>query len=77
MTTQKFLVAMATDGDVEEREIGEVLDALGYHGLVVLDLAKVEPHECPCPSGWCIEKLRTEGHLIPAETRCCICWVRQ
>lgn len=76
MITQRFIVVMATDGDVQEREIGEVMEALGYHGLAVLDVAKADPHECPCPSGGCVEKLRREGHLIPDGTDCCICWVR-
>lgn len=75
--TQKFYVIMATDGDVAEREIGEVLDALGYHGLLVLDAARADPHECPCPSARCIEQLRHEGHRIPAGTACCICWARE
>ncbi len=43
MHTQRFHVVMATDGDVEEREIGEVLAALGYHGLLVLDQARLIP----------------------------------
>lgn len=73
METQRFIVIMATDGDVEEREIGGLLDDLGYHGLLVLDLARTD-HEHPCPSACCIEKLRREGHLIPAGADCCICW---
>ncbi len=76
METQRFIVIMATDGDVDEREIGEVMQALGYHGLLVLDLDKADPHECPCPSAGCIEQLRGEGHLIPANMDCCICWAR-
>ncbi|WP_431881766.1 hypothetical protein [Micromonospora chalcea] len=74
MRTQRFYVVMATDGDVEEREIGEVLGALGYRGLLVLDGARVDPHEHPCPASWCIEKLREEGHAIPDGTDCCVCW---
>jgi len=74
--TQRFYVIMATDGDVAEREIGEALNALGYHGLLVLDAGKADPHECPCPSRRCIEQLRREGHVIPDGTSCCICWAR-
>ncbi len=74
MQTQRFYVVMATDGDVKEREIGEALDALGYHGLLVLDQALVDPHEHPCPSRWCIEQLRREGHVIPVDADCCVCW---
>jgi hypothetical protein len=73
METQRFYVVMATDGDVEEAEIGGALDALGYHGLLVLDRSKTD-HEHPCPSSWCIEQLRSQGHSIPAGTDCCVCW---
>lgn len=73
MRTQRFYVVLATDGDVEEREIGGVLDALGYRGILVLDQARTD-HEHPCPSGWCIDQLRAEGHLIPDGTDCCVCW---
>jgi len=73
MRTQRFHVVMATDGDVQEREIGEVLEALGYHGLLVLDQARMD-HEHPCPSLWCIAQLRAEGHDIPDDTDCCVCW---
>jgi hypothetical protein len=65
---------LSTDGDIEEREIGEVLDALGYHGILVLDQERMNPHECPCPSLWCIEKLRSEGHVISDDVDCCVCW---
>jgi hypothetical protein len=74
LQTQRFHVVMATDGGVAGQEIGEALDALGYHGILVLDQARIDPHEHPCPSQWCIEKLRREGHLIPDGTDCCVCW---
>jgi hypothetical protein len=74
MRTQRFHVVLATDGDVPEREIGEALAALGYHGVLILDQSAVDPHEHPCPSGWCIEHLRSEGHTIPAAVDCCVCW---
>lgn len=66
---------MSSDGDVQEREIGEVLDATGFHGLLVLDLARVD-HEHPCPSAWCIAQLREQGHVIAEGADCCICWAR-
>jgi hypothetical protein len=70
------MIVLATDGDVEEREIGEVLDALGYHGLAVVDMTRAGAtnHEHPCPSWECIRQLRAEGHLIGDED-CCVCWV--
>jgi hypothetical protein len=74
--TQRFYVVLATDGDVSEREIGEVLDALGYHGILVLDRDKTDSHEHPCPSWGCISQLRAKGHAIPDGTNCCICWGR-
>jgi hypothetical protein len=77
METQRFYVVLATDGDVTEREIGRVFDALGYHGILVLDQALADPHECPCPSAGCIGHLRRDGHLIPDGTDCCICWGRR
>lgn len=73
LQTQRFLIVVSTDDDVEEREIGDVLDALGYHGLLVLDLARTD-HECPCPSDRCVRRLRQEGHAIPEGVACCICW---
>lgn len=75
VNTQRFLIVMATDGDVQESEIGEVLDALGYHGLLVLDLARTD-HEHPCPSAGCIDQLRDQGHAIAEGADCCICWAR-
>jgi hypothetical protein len=65
---------MATDGDVSETEVVDVLDALGYHGLMVLDRSRPGDHECPCPSRRCIDQLRAEGHDIPDGTDCCVCW---
>lgn len=64
---------MATDGDVTEAEIGNALDALGYHGLLILDQATTD-HEHPCPSDGCIRQLRAGGHSIPEGTLCCVCW---
>lgn len=75
LRTQRFHVVIASDGDVTEAEIGEVLDALGYRGLLVLDQARTgDGHEHPCPSRWCIEQLRAQGHDIAPGTGCCICW---
>jgi hypothetical protein len=71
-TTQRFTVALATDGDVTSAEIAECLVALGYHGVYVG--AKTEDHEHPCPSAGCLERLRSEGHLILGAVDCCICW---
>jgi hypothetical protein len=76
MDTQRFYVVMATDGDIEEREIVDLLDASGYHGVLVLDRARTD-HECPCPSWGCIFQLRSEGHVIPQGTACCVCWGMQ
>lgn len=33
MDTQRFTIALATDGDVTPKEIAECLEALGYHGV--------------------------------------------
>lgn len=74
MRTKRFTVVMATDGDIEEREIGESLEALGYHGLLVLDQERIDPHEHPCPSQRCIDQLRHAGHVIPGGLDCCVCW---
>jgi hypothetical protein len=71
--TQRFYLALATDGDVSQTEIVDVLDALGYHGIMVLD-HPVQDHEHPCPSSECIDQLRAGGHLIPEGTDCCVCW---
>jgi hypothetical protein len=71
--TQRFHVVIASDGDVHEREIGDILDALGYRGLLVLDQDRTD-HEHPCPSTWCLEQLRAAGHVIPAGADCCVCW---
>lgn len=73
LETQRFVITLATDGDVDERELCEVLAALGYHGINVVDLA-LRQHEHPCPSGQCIEKLRSEGHMIGQDRDCCVCW---
>lgn len=76
LQTQRFLIVVATDGDVAEGEVGGVFDAVGYHGLLVLDLSKTE-HEHPCPSRHCIDQLRSEGHGIPEGADCCICWAME
>lgn len=75
MDTQRFTLVLATDGDVTEKEIGECLVALGYHGVSLVDLNLADPHEHPCSADGCIEKLRSEGHKIPDGTDCCVCWV--
>jgi anti-sigma regulatory factor (Ser/Thr protein kinase) len=74
MDTQRFTVALATDGDVTVKEIAECLVALGYHGVYVTD--EGPGHEHPCPSAGCLDRLRREGHFIPASVDCCICWAR-
>jgi hypothetical protein len=74
MQTQRFHLTLATDADVDERELCEVLDALGYRGINVVDPAL--DHEHPCPSGFCLDRLRDEGHSIPASADCCVCWGR-
>jgi hypothetical protein len=75
MQTQRFYLVLATDGDVSQTEIVDVLDALGYHGVMVLN-EPLQDHEHPCPSSGCIDGLRREGHLIPEGTDCCVCWGR-
>lgn len=69
-----FVVVLATDGDVTQQEIGQVLDDLGYHGVFVLAVNE-KGHECPCPSGHCTDLLRRAGHFVPKDTMCCDCWV--
>jgi hypothetical protein len=78
MTTQRFRVILSTDGDVTESELADVLDALGYHGIVTISASRagLENHEHPCPSGRCIDQLRAEGHLIPDGSDCCVCWAQ-
>jgi hypothetical protein len=73
METQRFYLVLATDGDVSQTEIVDALDALGYHGVMVLD-QPVQDHEHPCPSAACVDGLRREGHAIPQDTDCCVCW---
>lgn len=76
METQRFLIALATDGDVTQQEIGQVLVDLGYHGVMVLEMDKPN-HEHPCPSGHCVDLLRQAGHDIPRDTICCDCWLNR
>lgn len=71
-TTQRFTIALATDGDVDTREIAEILVACGFHGVFVTEGGP--DHEHPCPSAGCLDRARSGGHLIPADADCCICW---
>ncbi len=71
--TQRFAVALLTDGDVIASEITQALEALGYHGVWVQE-RQVSKGEHPCPSRKCIEKLRELGHVISKDANCCICW---
>jgi len=73
METQRFYLVLATDGDVSQTELVDVLDALGYHGVMVLN-HPAQDHEHPCPSSGCIDGLRREGHAIPDDADCCVCW---
>jgi len=73
METQRFYLVLATDGDVSQTEIVDALDALGYHGVMVLN-QPAQGHEHPCPSFGCIDGLRREGHVIPDGADCCVCW---
>lgn len=72
MQTQRFSLALATDGDVTAKELREALDALGYHGILVHE--HTGAHECPCPSSACLDLLDRQGHFVPPGTDCCICW---
>ncbi len=74
MRTQRFYLVIASDGDVTEIELVDALDALGYHGLMVLEQERSTDHEHPCPSEECLKQLRHEGHFIPADMDCCVCW---
>lgn len=74
MKTQRFTVVLATDGDVTESELDGVFTALGYHGVMVVAAETRDSHEHPCPSEGCIDKLRKDGHDIPGDVVCCICW---
>jgi hypothetical protein len=71
--TQRFAIALLTDNDVTAKELGEVLTALGYHGVWVQYRDEKE-HEHPCPSSKCCEQLRTMGHIISEDVVCCDCW---
>lgn len=70
--TQRFVIALATDGDVSYSEIQANLEALGYHGVLVTGV--LQDHEHPCPSTECLDRLRSEGHMIPGDADCCMCW---
>jgi len=74
METQRFSIVLATDDDVTEKELRDSLEALGYHGVLVLDHARIFSHEHPCPSSHCFDSLRDAGHLIPSSESCCYCW---
>ena len=72
--TQRFAIAILTDGGVTRREIEECLTALGYHGVLVHDVDG--SHEHPCPSRRCIEDIGQKGHGITKGEPCCICWIK-
>ncbi len=73
--TQKFAIALLTDGDVIASEIGQALESLGYHGVWVQERLVSKPdHEHPCPSSECVKRLRAMGHIIKEDASCCDCW---
>lgn len=74
MKAQRFTVVLATDGEVTESELDGALDALGYHGVMVVAAETRDSHEHPCPSKGCIDKLRKDGHGVADDVVCCICW---